>query len=60
MKSLYSGCLEGYRNYGFGEKIHEKLSKKCARYLFRRRSSLKLPYDSLFRYSSKIADDICV
>ena len=60
MKSLYLGCIEGYKNYGFDTELNRKLSKKCANYLFIRRTSSKLPQDSLFRYSSKLADDICL
>ena len=60
MKSLYTGCLEGYKNYQLNSELTKRMAKKCAVYLFRRRNSSDLPIDSIFRYSSRLADDICL
>lgn len=54
MSSLYEGCYQGYRNYLLPEYQTEKLAKKCAIYLFRRRSQSDLPHDSLFRYADRM------
>lgn len=58
--NLYESCREGYKNYGWAEETNKRVSKKCATYLFRRRSTSILPPDSLFRYASKIADQYCL
>lgn len=58
IQSLYEGCYAGYRNYLLPDKQTEKMAKKCAKYLFRRRTKSDLPHDSLFRYADRIGEEI--
>lgn len=55
MENLYQSCQKGYENYGWQPETTRRIASKCAVYLFRRRSTSNLPPDSLFRYSSKLA-----
>lgn len=54
MHSLYEGCKQGYKNYMLDREIEERISKKCAKYLFFRRCKRDLPLDAKFRYASKV------
>ena len=58
MEAIYTGCLESYKNYLFDNEILRKMALKCAKYLYWKRANVDLPYDSLFRFNTKLAEDI--
>ena len=58
VKNLYESCHAGYRNYMVNEKVTREMAINCSKYLFFRKSESRLPLDRLFRYTTKIADDV--
>ena len=58
MKNIYQSCKAGYQNYAMEEKVTKDLSLACAKYLFFRKTKSSLPMDRLFRYTSKIAEEV--
>lgn len=58
MKDIYESCYAGYQNYMLNEKVTKDMAINCSKYLFFRKSESSLPLDRLFRYTSKIAEDV--
>lgn len=58
MEDIYESCYSGYRNYMMPEKVTKDLSLVCSKYLFFRKTKNSLPIDRLFRYTTKLSEDL--
>lgn len=58
MKDIFESCYSGYKNYMMEPKVTKELSLVCSKYLFFRKTDSSLPIDRLFRYTSKLAEEV--